>query len=271
MAGAMRWARFDPLGMLGIMAMLLIWAAMTRVLPPSSLPGPLSVGLRLGQDFFAAPELSFYGLPDASLSGSMIYTAENVLVALGVGAGLGIAAGLLTARSATLRALIDPVLMTAGTIPILVLAPFFLIWFGVGRASSVLLVALYVAVMLYVFAQRAASGLDPVFEQSARTLGADRQRILIDVLLPSTIPQILGGIRIALAGCWGLEAIAELLGAQYGVGKIIEVLAGATDVQGILAALVLLGVVAVLFDAGTALATRRLARWSVTTQIGRER
>src|SRR5438876_297164 len=83
--------------------------------------------------------------------------------------------------------------------------------FGVERMSAVLLVAIYVAVILYVFAQRAADNLDPVYEESAYTLGATPRRIVWDILVPGTVPAILGGVRIALAGAWGLEAIAELL------------------------------------------------------------
>ena len=67
-------------------------------------------------------------------------------------------------------------MLTAGTIPILVLAPFFLIWFGVGRISALLLVVFYVTVMLYVFAQKAASNLSPIYEDAARTLGATSRR-----------------------------------------------------------------------------------------------
>ena len=88
------------------------------------------------------------------------------------------------------------------------------------------------------------------------------------MLLPGTVPQILGGVRIALAGCWGLQAIAELLGSQYGIGKIIEVLAGATDVQGIFAALLVLGVVAVACDALAAFAIARIAAWSIAANPG---
>jgi ABC-type nitrate/sulfonate/bicarbonate transport system permease component len=128
-------------------------------------------------------------------------------------------------------------------------------------------VAIYVAVILYVFAQRAADNLDPVYEESAYTLGATPQRIVRDILIPATVPQILGGIRIALASAWGLEAIAELLGAQYGIGKIVQVLAGATDVQGIFAALLVLGLVAIIFDALAAFAFSQIAGWSVAAQV----
>ncbi len=260
---------FDPLWILGSAVTLALWWGVTRVAPNPVFPGPGSVAARIAHDFFAAPELAFYGLPDASLFNSMLYTGENVVLAMLIGTAVGTLSGLLAARFHLVRAILEPIVMTAGTVPILVAAPFFLIWFGVGRASAVLLVTLYVTVILYVFAERAADNLDPVYEDAARTLGADDRRVVRDVLLPGTVPQILGGIRIALAGCWGLEAIAELLGSQYGIGKIIEVLAGATDVQGIFAALLVLGLVAVLCDVLAALGISRIAAWSVAANPGR--
>jgi ABC-type nitrate/sulfonate/bicarbonate transport system permease component len=153
-------------------------------------------------------------------------------------------------------------MMTAGTVPILVAAPFLLIWFGVGRASAACLVVFYVAVILYLFAQRAANNVSPIYEEFARTLGATQRQIVVDLLIPATVPEILGGLRIALAGAWGLEAIAELLGSQEGVGKVLEVLAGATDTEGIMANLLMLGFVAIVVDALAGLAVARLAAWN---------
>jgi ABC-type nitrate/sulfonate/bicarbonate transport system permease component len=259
--------RVDPLGVLGVLLLIMIWQLLTAALPPSSLPTPWSVVGRIGRDFFIAEELSFYGLADTGLLNSMVYTGTNVLIAVVLGSAVGTVSGLVAARFHLIRSVLDPIVMTAGTVPILVLAPFFLIWFGVGRTSALLLVSIYVAVILYVFAQRAADNLDPVYEESAYTLGATPQRIVRDILIPGTVPQILGGIRIALAGAWGLEAIAELLGAQYGIGKIVQVLAGATDVQGIFAALLVLGLVAIVFDALAALAFSWIAGWSVAAQV----
>jgi ABC-type nitrate/sulfonate/bicarbonate transport system permease component len=255
----------DPLGLLGLVFLVLIWQLTTAVLPPSSLPAPWRVVERIGHDFIRAEELSFYGLADTGLLDSMIYTATNVLIAVALGSVTGTLAGLVAARFHLVRAVLDPIVMTTGTVPILVLAPFFLIWFGVDRMSALLLVAIYVGVILYVFAQRAADN-----EESAYTLGATRRRVVWDILIPATVPQILGGIRIALAGAWGLEAIAELLGAQYGIGKIVQVLAGATDMEGIFAALVVLGLVAVVFDALAGFAVSRIAAWHVPARSDRE-
>jgi len=259
---------FDPLWVAGSVLVVLLWWAVGKVAPSATFPAPGSVARRIAQDFFSAPELAFYGLSNVGLFNSMLYTSENVGIAMLIGAALGTVSGLLAARFRVVGAILEPIAMTAGTVPILVAAPFFLIWFGVGRASAVLLVTLYVTVILYVFAQRAADNLDPVYEDAARTLGASEWRVVRDVLLPGTVPQILGGIRIALAGCWGLQAIAELLGSQYGIGKIIEVLAGATDVQGIFAALLVLGVVAVACDTLAAFVIARIAAWSVAANPG---
>jgi ABC-type nitrate/sulfonate/bicarbonate transport system permease component len=174
---------------------------------------------------------------------------------------------LISARLSLFRAIVDPVMMTAGTIPILVAAPFLLIWFGVGRMSAVCLVIFYVAAILYIFAERAADNLDPIYEDSARTLGATPRQVIRDLLIPGTVPEILGGLRIALAGAWGLEAISELLGSQEGIGKVLESLAGATDPQGIMAALLVLGLTAVVADAFAALAVARLASWSAPARV----
>ena len=257
----------DPMRLAGLVLLAGIWWALAQAMPPALLPAPQAVLHRMAADFFAAPELSYYGLSDASLLGSLLYTVQNVVLAVVLGTALGIAGGLVSARSSSVRAVIDPVLLTAGTIPILVAAPFLLIWFGVGRSSAVALVVFQVTVLLYLFSQRAADNLDPTYEDAALMLGASPRRVLRDVLVPGTVPEILGGLRIALASAWGLEAIAELLGAQEGIGKIIEVLAGATDVEGIMAALLLLGTVAIGADALMALAIARLTPWAMPARV----
>jgi ABC-type nitrate/sulfonate/bicarbonate transport system permease component len=255
-------AALDPMRLAGAALFVAMWQAMTYALPPVILPTPLGVLRRTGADFWSAPSLSFYGVADANLYANLIYTTENVAFAVLIGTAIGVAAGLVSARFSLFRAVVDPVVLTAGTVPILIAAPFLLIWFGATRASAVSLVTFYVVVILYIFAQRAASNLDPIFEQYARTFGATKAGMVRDILVPGTIPEILGGFRIALAGAWGLEAISELLGSQSGMGKVLEVLAGATDAQGIMACLLLLGITAIVADASTALVIARVAAWS---------
>lgn len=258
----------DPLGLIGLVLAVLVWWALSLTISATALPPPDAVLRRIADDFLVADMLTYYGLPSTGLLGSLLYSATNVLVAVVFGGVIGAVLGLFTARVALARAILDPILTTVGTIPILVLAPFFLIWFGTGRWSALLLITIYVIVILYIYAQRAADNLDPVYEESARTFGAGRADILRDILIPGTLPQILGGLRIALAGAWGLEAIAELLGAQQGIGKIIEVLAGSLDNEGIFACLAVLGAAAVLADFIAGAAVGHATRWSQNTGRG---
>lgn len=257
-------ATVDPLRLVGLALMVLVWQGLSALMDPIILPSPLAVVARLMRDFLDAPSLSYYGVDNPNLYQNLIYTTENVAIAVVIGAAIGIFAGLVSARFSLVRAVIDPVMMTAGTVPILVAAPFLLIWFGVGRISAVGLVIFYVIVILYVFAQRAASNLNPIYEDFARTLGATPRQIVRDLLIPATVPEILGGLRIALAGAWGLEAVSELLGSQEGVGKVLEVLAGATDTEGIMANLLMLGLVAVIVDGIAGWIVRRVAGWNAS-------
>jgi ABC-type nitrate/sulfonate/bicarbonate transport system permease component len=254
-------AALDPFRLAGAVLFIALWELASLLVSPIILPGPLSVLGRAATDFWSAPALSYYGVEDPSLAGNLAYTAENVAIAALIGAVIGVTLGLLSARVWFVRAAMDPIMMTAGTVPILIAAPFLLIWFGVGRASAVSLVAFYIVVILYVSAQRAALNLDPIYENYALTLGSRRGRMLRDILIPGIVPEILGGFRIALAGSWGLEAVAELLGSQSGIGKVLEVLAGATDPQGILATLLVLGFAAIVTDGLAATLIARFAAW----------
>lgn len=253
---------FDPLRLVGVALFVGFWGAAAAAASPIILPGPWSVLKRIGADFWSAPALSYFGVEQASLYANLLYTAENVVIAVTLGTIIGVIAGLVSSRIWFARALADPIMTTAGTVPILIAAPFLLIWFGVGRASAVSLVTFYVAVILYMFAQRAARNLDPIYEQYALTLGATRRQTIRDILIPATVPELLGGFRIALAGSWGLEAVSELLGSQSGMGKILEVLAGATDPQGILATLVTLGAAAMVGDVFAAGLIQNFAAWN---------
>lgn len=256
------------MGLIGFALALGIWWALTFVISRTALPPPDAVLIRIIDDFFIADMLRYYGLPETGLLDSLVYSATNVFLSVFFGGILGTVLGLFTARVDVARAVLDPILTTIGTIPILVLAPFFLIWFGTGRWSALLLITIYVIVILYIYAQRAADNLDPVYENSALTFGAGTIGILKDILVPGTLPQILGGLRIALAGAWGLEAIAELLGAQKGIGKIIEVLAGSLDNEGIFACLAVLGAAALFADALMGAVVRYITRWSTTSDQG---
>ena len=98
-----------------------------------------------------APALSAIGMSANGFGPNLAYTTVNVFFAVIAGGAIGTVVGLASARRPVFRAILNPIVSGATSIPFLVMAPFFLVWFGVGRASGVLLVTLYTSVILIIF------------------------------------------------------------------------------------------------------------------------
>ena len=257
--------KVDPLGLMGIVLLVGLWFVLVPVTPRSALPTPWGVVGAAIDKFWYNKTFAFYGLADTGYFSALVYTTQNVLLAVGIGGIIGILLGLITARSRILRAGFDPIILTLGTVPILIASPFLLLLLGGDRASAVATVAFYVTVILYTYAQRAADNLNPVYEAAARTFGATKSRIIRNVLIPGALPEILGGIRIGLAGAWGLEAIVELLASQRGMGRLIKSITAALDIESLFAALLILAVTAAIFDMVVAMLFSWITRWRAKT------
>jgi ABC-type nitrate/sulfonate/bicarbonate transport system permease component len=250
-------------------ALVGLWWVVTALglVDPVFLPPPNQVAQAIADNLFASTYIENYNLGSGGIAGSMVYTITNIVIALVISCVAGTVLGLVSARLDLVRAVLDPIMLTVGTLPVLVTAPFFLIWFATDRSAQVLLLLVYQVTIIYLFTQRAVGNLDPIYESAARTLGASRGKILRDVYLVGTLPEMLGGIRIALAGAWGLEAIAELLGAPEGIGRIIQALGGASDVPTIMATILVLAIVAVGVDAIVAGVFGYITRWRAPERV----
>lgn len=246
----------------GVLLFLLAWTAVAAELPPSRLVSPWATANDLWNNFLRSPRMAVFGLGDTGYGMLLLYTARNLIAGLVIGGAFGIVIGIASARFDLLRLIVDPIVLVLGTVPVLVAAPLFLLWFGVVPFTQVLLVAAYSAIMMVIFSQAAADNVDPVYEKSAKTFGASWFQRLRFILIPGTIPEILGGLRITLASAWGLEAFAEILGAPSGIGQAIKTLTNVNNVAGMLACVSLVAVAAIATDMMLVLAARRITRWA---------
>jgi ABC-type nitrate/sulfonate/bicarbonate transport system permease component len=246
----------------GIALFFLAWALAARMLPPSRLASPLAAFLDIQRNFFASPRLSVFGLGRVGYLDLMIYTTRNVVLGLIIGSTIGILLGTLSAKLGWLRQVVDPVVLVLGTVPVLIAAPLFLLWFGVVPFTQVLLVAFYSAVMMTLFSQKAVENLDPIYETSAMTVGAGLLTRVRYILMPGTFPEIVGGLRITLASAWGLETFAEILGAPSGIGQAIKALVNVNNVPGMMACVTLVATTAIVTDLLLSLLAGRITRWA---------
>lgn len=250
------------LGALGLLALLAVWQYLSTILPTSRLVAPTVVIDSLRMNLRFDPVFETFGFGHVGYVGLLYYTIRNVIVGAVVGGGVGFAGGLFLARSHLLRSALEPILLTLGTVPILAVMPLLVIWFGIVSYTQVLLVGVYTAIVVTQYALRGAENLSPVFERRALTCGASSWTRLRRILLPGVVPEVLAGLRIALAFAWGLEVYAETLGAPGGSGQGIVILANVNNIEGILASILLIGVVALLADALLVGGSRALTRWT---------
>lgn len=201
------------LNTLGIVLFIAAWEATPHVIPwmnvllfppPSDVIGTLKELLASGE----LQEGIFISLKRA-LFGFLIATA------------LGVLAGLLTGRIRILQYLSDPLLHGMRSIPAIALIPLSLLWFGIGEASKVALIAWGSFFPIWLNTYTGVRDVQPALLRSAASLGAQPMQVIFFVLLPASLPFILVGLRQAVGIALIVLVAAELAGASSGVGYLI--------------------------------------------------
>ncbi|HLS77363.1 MAG TPA: ABC transporter permease subunit [Nocardia sp.] len=246
----------------GVVLVIALWEWLAaRVANPAILPAPGLVVRNAIENFGGSPALAYLGLSETSYLGNLQYTAGVVLTAWAAGSMAGLVSGLLAARVQWVRDLTEPVNYVFGVVPVLVAAPFFLIWFGFGSTGQWVLVAFFSYVTVAGAGMVAALAIPPRFEEYAATLGLGKWSRVRRIVLPQALPSCLAALRVALAAAWGLQTVAELMGSEAGMGRAIAVRTGTGDVASVMALILILGIVAVLADLLFTVSTRKVLRW----------
>ncbi|MDX8446194.1 ABC transporter permease subunit [Mesorhizobium captivum] len=202
---------------LTILALLAAWAlsAELKLVSPVFLPSPVAVWTK-----FVA--VARDGFVDATLLQHITASLGRVFAALIAAIVVGVPVGLAIGISRIGRGVFDPLLEFLRPIPPLAYLPLIVIWFGIGEPSKILVIAI---AMLAPVALSTAAGVRGVSREridAARSLGATRGQLVRHVVLPSALPSILTGLRIALGAGWSTLVAAELVAATRGLGFMIQ-------------------------------------------------
>jgi sulfonate transport system permease protein len=190
-------------------------------------------------------------------------TLEESLLGLIVGSALGIALGFLFARSPTVAAVCDPYIKMLNAVPRVVLAPLFLLWFGLGIWSKVALAVTLVFFVMFFNTYQGVRDANRVLIDNVRMLGASERQLIRHVLVPSALTWIFSSLQTSLGFAMVGAVVGEYLGATRGLGYVISQAEGTFDTTGVFAGMTVLAIVVVIVSAGVTRLERWLLRWKL--------
>jgi NitT/TauT family transport system permease protein len=161
-----------------------------------------------------------------TLNGILPHHALDTLIRLGAGFALaalaGVAIGIAMGRFRAAEDIFLPLVSIGAPIPGLAYAPLFLLWFGLGNKSTVLLVGFVSAFPVIFNTWTGVKAVKEIWVRSAQAMGADNRRLFRHVILPGALPYILTGLRLGLAQAWRILVGVEMLAAvPWGLGWMI--------------------------------------------------
>ena len=199
----------------GIAILSLWWLlAQTGWVPHLFLPTPAEV-LRQAQSIWED------GYANATLWEHVSASLARILSAAAIAVVLGIPVGLLMGLNRWAKGVLDTPIEFYWPLPPLAYLPLMIIWLGIGEASKITLLTLAMFAPIVLSAQAGVRALPQERVNAALSLGATRWQLFLEVVLPSALPEILTGIRIALGVGWGTLVAAELIAANRGIGFMI--------------------------------------------------
>lgn len=218
-----------------IVVLLALWTAASAfgLVSALFLPSPIAVAK-------AFWNVATTGFVDATLLQHLVASLGRVFSALFASIIVAVPIGFAIGLSPIGRGIFDPIIEFLRPLPPLAYLPLVIIWFGIGEASKIIVIALAMLAPIVISTAAGVAGTSRDRINAARSLGASRLQVLGHVVLPSAIGDILTGIRIALGAGWTTLVAAELVAASRGVGFMIQ-----SAAQFLVTDVVLLGVVVI--------------------------
>lgn len=234
-----------------LLALLVLgWEAYVRIegVRPYMVPAPSAVW----QAFLDTRE----GLP-----GHTWTTAVEALIGLAVGSAAGVAIAVPVASIGIVRRVLYPLLIASQTIPVFVLAPIFVVWFGLGITPKVMVVALFAVFPVAVSTVDALTRADRELVDLVRSMGGSRWQVLRTVRIPSAIPGFFSGFKIAAAYAVVGAVIGELVGAREGLGLYISRSQRAFQTDQVFVGIAVVSLLSLLLFGAAQLAARLATPW----------
>jgi NitT/TauT family transport system permease protein len=240
-------------GTLSVAGGLLLWEIASRFLVANALflAGPSQIAVAIFH--LAITGQLWHDVGISATEFALGYVSASVL---------GIALGLAMASSATMKQALQPWVSGFYATPTIALAPLFILWFGIGIWSKVIVV---ISLVLFPVAINTEAGLRTTSErliEMLRSFGATQRQIFLKISLPSAVPFILAGLKLGIGrGLIGV-VVAELFGSRAGLGRLISQSADAFNMPELFAGVVILAFAGIVMAAGFSRLEATLVPWT---------
>ncbi len=258
-------ARYWQIGLL--LVLLVGWHVASRDDKTAFFMGePVQVAGRVWSWFLplAIPPNALF--PDGLAGNADIYphlgtTLIETVLAFCIGTASGLACGLWLALAPTASLILDPYIKAANSMPRVILAPIFALWFGLGIWSKVALAVTLVFFIVFFNVYQGVREVSPVILANARMLGANQRQLLRTVYLPSATSWVFSSLHTSVGLAFVGAVVGEYLGSARGVGYLILQAEGTFDVNTVFAGIVVLTAFALVLDGLVSRVEKRLMKW----------
>jgi ABC-type nitrate/sulfonate/bicarbonate transport system permease component len=201
-------------------------------------------------------------LGDGTLFSALAASAGRILAGWALGVALGVPLGLFMGRFTLVRMLVDPYIEFFRFIPPIAFVTLAVIWLGPGEITKIALIFYTTIFIVTLNTIAGVNAVNPLRLQAARSMGAGRISEMTSVILPSTVPFMITGARIAMGNSFLTVVSAEIVSAQNGLGAMIWTARNFGRTDWVFVGIIALGILGYLFDRAFRLITRRfLARF----------
>jgi NitT/TauT family transport system permease protein len=242
------------LATVGVAAFFIVWE-LGHILTPAS-----------NQKFFPSPVqvvTALYTLfAEKGFLADVLKSTYRVFASFAIAAVVAVPVGLLMGSFRSVRALLGAIVSAWRYLPAASFIPLLLVWFGPDDTSKLALLFLGVIFFLIALVVDNTDAVPNEFIEAALTMGADRKTVLTQIVVPAAAPAIMDSMRNMIAVCWTYLVIAEIVGAQDGIGAVMMRAGRFLNVDVIMAGILMIGILGVLTDVVFRMASRLAMPWA---------
>lgn len=203
-------------------------------------------------------------LISGELTSNLLVSFGRVMAGLAIGVVVGATLALISGLSRLGETAVDSPIQMLRTLPVLALAPLFIVWFGIGETPKIGLIALSVVFPIYLNLFAGIRGIDVKLIEAARSFGLSGRDLIWHVVLPGALPSFLLGLRFSLSISWLVLVVAEEINASSGLGYLIMDARDFMRTDIILVCLVIYGFLGLGADALVRVIERHALGWRPT-------